>query len=457
MTPPQTTSAYACAPEGADAARPPAGRTAVRPRDAAFGRQFWLLTSGSVVRLIALYMVVPFQVLAVTSGLGVSTGTTGLIMGLAILASLPVQLLGGAAIDRFGRVPALVVSVLGGLALYEGLAYAGSLWQVAAVVFIEAAVGQSLFFTAQNAMTADLVAPRHRAAGYGIGRVALYAALVVGPLLTGWLLGNGLSLRGTFALAGLVSLGFVPFLVALRETRPPGAAHASSHLRQTLRGYAAVLADRRFLKLALVTMLSLYSFAQLFNVYPALLRLQLGIGPATWSWLVAAFAATAAVLQYPAVRRFEARSARLGLAAGAALLGAGLGGAALLPAGPATVAMLVVAAVGVVLVIPLAQTAVSDLAPASLRGRYMGAFSFVYVGGFALGPAIGGLVIDRFGGTLAAVLLVVTGIVAACLYLWVAPRGPAAAADEATTAELEALINRELAGVPAASPQEETG
>ena len=61
------------------------------------------------------------------------------------------------------------------------------------------------------------------------------------------------------------------------------------------------------------------------------------------------------------------------------------------------------------------------------------------------------------GGPVAAKALVVTGIATAYLYLRVAPQGPPAVADEATTAEFEALIDRRLSGVPAASPQEETG
>jgi hypothetical protein len=64
---------------------------------------------------------------------------------------------------------------------------------------------------------------------------------------------------------------------------------------------------------------------------------------------------------------------------------------------------------------------------------------------------------DGLGGPVAAKVPVVTGIAAACLHLWVAPQGPPAAADEATAAEFEALINRELSGVPAAPPREETG
>jgi len=64
---------------------------------------------------------------------------------------------------------------------------------------------------------------------------------------------------------------------------------------------------------------------------------------------------------------------------------------------------------------------------------------------------------DGLDGPVAAKVPVVTGIAAACLHLWVAPQGPPAAVDAATAAEFEALINRELSGVPAAPPQEETG
>ena len=81
-------------------------------------------------------------------------------------------------------------------------------------------------------------------------------------------------------------------------------------------------------------------------------------------------------------------------------LGAGMGFAAFVP-WPATLASVVSIALGIVLLLPIAATVVSRLAPVELRGRYMGMWTIVYMGGYAIGPLIGGWALDALGGRLA--------------------------------------------------------
>jgi len=88
--------------------------------------------------------------------------SVGLIIGLPILAGLPVQVAGGAIADRFGRKVVLIVAVYAGIVLFEGLALAQQLWQVVAVIAFEAVFGWALFLTANNAMLADFTPPARR-------------------------------------------------------------------------------------------------------------------------------------------------------------------------------------------------------------------------------------------------------------------------------------------------------
>jgi MFS family permease len=97
-----------------------------------------------------------------------------------------------------------------------------------------------------------------------------------------------------------------------------------------------------------------------------------------------------------------------------------------------------------VLLIPLSATVAAELAPAALRGRYMGAWTLVQMGGYALGPALGGLVIDRLGAHSAFALAGGLALLGALLYALMAGRFRRAgedgradegfAADEALTA-----------------------
>ena len=81
-------------------------------------------------------------------------------------------------------------------------------------------------------------------------------------------------------------------------------------------------------------------------------------------------------------------------------LGAGCGAAPFLP-WPGTLVSIVLISLGIVLLIPIASTVVSRLAPVELRGRYMGVWTLVYMAGYAIGPLLGGWALDALGGRVA--------------------------------------------------------
>jgi MFS family permease len=103
------------------------------------------------------------------------------------------------------------------------------------------------------------------------------------------------------------------------------------------------------------------------------------------------------VVQYPVVRVAGRRDLMLALALSCLAQGLGIGIAPFVP-WPATLACIAAIAFGVVLLIPIASAVVSRLAPVELRGRYMGVWTLVYMGGYAIGPLLGGWALDRLGG-----------------------------------------------------------
>jgi MFS family permease len=115
------------------------------------------------------------------------------------------------------------------------------------------------------------------------------------------------------------------------------------------------------------------------------------------------------ILQYPVIRTLGDRDHMLLMSLSCVAIGTGVGAAAFVP-WPATLACIVSIALGIVLLLPIASTVVSRLAPVELRGRYMGMWTIVYMGGYALGPLIGGWALDALGGRVAFV-----AITAACL------------------------------------------
>ena len=140
-----------------------------------FPRQFWLLIGGTFLYLVGYDLGYPFETVYLHNHLGVSMTTVGLIIGLPALACLPVQVAGGAIADRFGRRPLLILGICASITLFEGLALAHELWQAVIVITIEAACGWAMYFTASNAMLADLTSLRKCDEAYSISRVAANA------------------------------------------------------------------------------------------------------------------------------------------------------------------------------------------------------------------------------------------------------------------------------------------
>jgi MFS family permease len=428
----ETPSVRGRAPAPASApsrARALAGRAGAELRG--FPPQFWLLALGFFVLLVGIDMCFPFETTYLHDRLGYSMTTIGVLLGAPLILAVPFYVVDGAIADRYGRKPAMVIGICFVIVLYLTLAFAVELWQIAIAVAVEAAFGWALFLTGSNAMVADLVAFERRAEAYSITRVALHAGMVVGPLLARLILARDPTYRSLFLGGAAICFVFVLVVLTLfRETRPP-AARAETSMRETLRGYGAVLRDRRFLAFCGIAALPLYGFGQIWSVLPVMLRNAHDASPGDWAILLSFYAVSLAVLQYPVIRLLRGRDHVLLMAAASLSIGLGLAGAVLLPWGVWTFASIFVLGQGVLLLIPISSTVSAELAPIALRGRYMGTWTLVQMAGYALGPLFGGIAMDRLGERGAALVILACGVAGAVLYVALARRfrgSPAAGA-----------------------------
>ena len=388
----------------------------------AFPRQFWLLALGFFVLLAGIDMCFPFETTYLHDRLGYSMTTIGLLLGVPLILAVPFYIVDGAIADRYGRKPSIVTGICFVVVLYMTFAFAGELWQIAIAVAAEAAFGWALFLTGSNAMVADLVAFERRAEAYSITRVALHAGMVVGPLLAAVVLTYDPTYRFLFLTGAAVCLLFILVVLRLfRETRPD-AARADTSMKSTLRGYGAVLRDRRFLAFCAIAALPLYGFGQIWSILPVMLRNEHGASPREWAVLIAFYALSIAVLQYPVIRVLRRRDHLLLMAAASLLIGLGLSGAVLLPWGIWTFVAVFVLGQGAVLFLPISSTVSAEFAPVALRGRYMGTWTLVQMVGYAMGPTFGGRATDALGERAAALVILACGIAGAILYVALARR-----------------------------------
>jgi MFS family permease len=405
--------------------------------------QFWMLAVGIFVYLVGVEMTYPFETLYLSGQLGVSMTTLGLILGITLFATLPMQVVGGALCDRVGRRPVLAIAMLGSMTLYVGLGLTTDLGVIIALIAFEAAFGWAQFITASNAMITDLTPPARRAEAFSISRVALNGGTAVGPLLALPLLALDASFRLNFFASGIVcGVVLVMVLVVLRETRPAAVCPVS--FAGAFRGYGRVLRDRRMLAFCLVALLPLYGFGQILVTMPVMLEDLHGVSATMWSVALAVQGISVVIMQYPVIRALRDRDHMLLLSLACVAQSVGMGLAALVP-WPWTLLCVVSFSLGIVLLIPITSTVVARLAPTELRGRYMGAWTLVYMGGYALGPLLGGWALDALGGRRAFLVVAAAGLLGAALFPLLRG-GRRDAAGEAVGVDVKEVLGDRLRG-----------
>ena len=406
-------------------------------------RPLWLLAAGTVVYLIGVEMSYPYETLYLNGRLGVSMTTLGLILGITLLATLPLQVIGGALCDKVGRRPVLILGILGSMTLYGGLALTTDLIVIVAIIAFEAAFGWAQYITASNAIIADVTTMEQRAEAFSVSRVALNLGITIGPLIALPLLAHDPSFRLNFVASAIVIAGFLVIVVVwVKETRPAGVQAGS--VFASFRGYGEVLRDRVMLAFCLIILLPCFAFGQIWATLPVMLSDLHGVTAQRWSVAMIVYGLCLVVLQYPVVRVLGRGDLMLAMALSCVSQGLGIGAAAFAP-WPWTLACIAAIALGIVLMIPIASTVVSRLAPVELRGRYMGVWTLIYMGGYALGPLLGGWALEALGGRTSFAITGAVCLLGAALFPLLR-RAVQARVDETAGLETDEALRGELVG-----------
>jgi MFS family permease len=311
----------------------------------------------------------------------------GLVVGLVTGVAVLISPLAGPLIDRFG---ARATATGAGVALaagYAGLAFAHSPLQAfAAAAF--AGIGNGALNPSQSTLLAVLAPSdiRHRVTA--VSRVASNAGIGLGSALGGLVAGFGLNGFILLFLANAVTyLIYVFVLVAVvrNEVRPEPIAG----------GYRIVLRDRAFMHLALTNVAIIGVGWGVFTwLMPPYAEEQIGLSTRLIGLLLLANAVTVVIAQVPVARFAEGRRRALmmALAAFIFVLACMLVVAAGLRtdiAYPMLIAASIAVAVGECFHTTALMPLVADLAPTSLRGRYMAAIGLSWWIGLALAPTLG--------------------------------------------------------------------
>jgi MFS family permease len=364
------------------------------------------------LRMLGLFLVLPvFALEAAQYPGGDNAARVGFAMGVYGLMQAMLQIPMGAASDRWGRKPVMLV----GLAVFAlGSAVAALATSLDGLLIGRAIQGAGAISAAITAMLADLTRPVVRTKGMalvGISIAAMFAlSLLVSPGLTEWI-----GLHGLFALTGTLAVGGMVVVAAVVPPEPPRtqAPAAWKHL-------AAVLQRPQLLRLDWgVFTLHAVQVAMWMGV-PALL-VAAGL-PRAQHWYVYLPALVGSVLLLGGVlfrleRQGHMKGVMLACIALLTLVQVGLVWAARTQADVMTLGVLLFGFFLAFNALEASQPSLaSKMADASQRGSALGVFNTAQSLGFFVGGAAGGALLQSGGPDLlygcCAVVLVSWWVVA---------------------------------------------
>jgi predicted MFS family arabinose efflux permease len=259
-------------------------------------------------------------------------------------------------------------------------------------------------------MVADLVPPERHEAAYASVRVAANLGVVVGPPIGGMLLvlGSWSTFFPTVAvLSGAAFAVAYRYLPARGEFAPEGPPERGS--------LSVIFADRPFLLFLGSAIFAWLVYVAYEVVLPVSLVDGFGYEASAWGFLVWINPLLVTLLQLRLTRFVAPVPAAPKLVLALLVMGLPFG---LLVASQALwviVVVIVVFVIGEMLWVPTSQAVVAELAPADIRGAYMGAFGSAPAIGFALSPLIGLQVRNSFGDDVTWTMFAALGVVAAVL------------------------------------------
>jgi MFS family permease len=376
-----------------------------------------ILQAGNAVNYFGYGLVLPFEIIYLHQVRGFSTATAGLVlaatMGISAIATPPT----GAMLDRYSARALVVAGSVASALGYAGFAFVERPWQGFACSVVSG-VGLGVAGTANRTLVVRLIRPEQRAAAFALNRVAGNFGIGAGASAAGFIVAAAQRLS-TFQLLyvfdAVTYAGFALIvLAAVPSPRPETVTAAPS----SVTGFRAVARDRPFVVVIAANVVLVVVGHTLFsNILPPFAKAHTPVGPAEIGIIILVNTAFIVIAQIPAVRVVARMRRSHAFAVTSALFAV-----ALLAVLPATLTHSELAATsllgGVAIVLASGEIAhilvlgplVADMAPEHLLGRYLSLYSLTFAGSLALGPALGGVLLQTlpdaiwWGGALAALV-----------------------------------------------------
>ena len=360
-------------------------------------RAVWLLQIGGLLNFFGNGIVFPFLVIYLHDVRGFSLTTAGLVVAASSAAQLVAGIGVGAVMDVVGprRLlgAGLVLQAIG----FGLFPLVREPWHAFVLITIEGA-GSAGFWPSQSTLMSRLVDDRRRHSAFGVQRATMNLGIGLGGVVGGLI--ATVDDPSSFTVLFLVDAAtFIAYIGALAFVPDPGVPQEEA---ATPSSYAPILRHKTFVGLWLLNFTFVAAGISMLNLVPPFVRDHAGMTERQIGAFFFVNTIVIVIVQLPLVRWLEGRRrlraiTLMPLLFAAAWLIVDAAGA-WLDATTAFAALLCAAlmlGIGECFHGPAHIALIADIGPAYLRGRYFAVHSLSWGLAGAVGPAIGGAILDR--------------------------------------------------------------
>jgi MFS family permease len=345
----------------------------------ALPRPAWILFIGTFLNRFGSF-VIPFLVIYLRAR-GYDESHAAIALAAYGFGHLAASAAGGYLTDRIGRRKTIALSMFSSAASMLLLSQAGSF---PTIVLFTALTGLTaeMYRPASGALLTDLVTPAQRVTAFAAYRWALNAGWAFGPATAGFLAKH--SFQWLFIGDAITStlFGIVAWFALPHGVRASGTAATWPAALRVMRH------DKRLHRLLLAQLAIALVFLQMSSTF-GLHVTSAGFSPAAYGALISLNGVLVVLFELPLITFTQRSPIRPTIAVGYVLIGLGFTLVGMAHTLPWLIVVVVLFTVGEMIAMPVASAYIAESVPPDMRGRYMGAYGFIWALGLTVGPGIG--------------------------------------------------------------------
>lgn len=359
-----------------------------------FSRDLWVIYTATLINRSGT-MVLPFLALYLTTQLHEDAATAGLILtfyGLGALVTAPLM---GKLSDKIGSLTVMKLSLFfSGCILifypmisgFAALLTATLLWSII----------NEAFRPAVMALISYIAPADKRKTAFAMNRLVINLGMSIGPVAAGFLAQlNFAIIFYVDAVTAILAAAFLTFY-PIRHKIDKEALEKEVEKYQSHKGI--VLKDVRFIFFLLALTPATMVIFQHLGVLPLYLVKDLHFQTSTFGMLTAVNTILIIFVEVPLNTAMTNWSEKKLLALGALLIGIGFGATAFVSNVIPLIITIIIWTFGEMILFPASSAFAAEISPPNRRGEYMGYFQMSFSLALTLGPWLGTLVYDTYGG-----------------------------------------------------------